>query len=194
MEAKNVNQVLQLIVSALWGGYTISNVLKWYWWRFNGYGYFWGMFVGMIVAGLPLIPGVNLLEILFPGFSPDIRVLYYFPVILVTSTIGCIISTYMTSPTDEETLKDFYKKVRPWGFWKPIHNLVVAENPHFNKNTNFKMDMLNVVIGTIWQTAIVAFPMYLVFHEFSAAAITLLIVAVFTFILKKTWYDNLENH
>jgi len=26
------------IVSGLWGGYTAANVLKWYWWRFNGYG------------------------------------------------------------------------------------------------------------------------------------------------------------
>ena len=100
----------------------------------------------------------------------------------------------MTSPTDEETLKDFYKKVRPWGFWKPIHDLVVAEDPDFKKNKNFKIDMFNVFIGTIWQTAIVAFPMYLVFHEFSAATITLIIVAIFTLILKKTWYNKLETN
>jgi len=39
----SVNNVVIWIVTALWGGYTASNVLKWYWWRFNGYGYFWGM-------------------------------------------------------------------------------------------------------------------------------------------------------
>ena len=38
----SINSVIEWIVSALWGGYTASNVLKWYWWRFNGYGYFWG--------------------------------------------------------------------------------------------------------------------------------------------------------
>jgi SSS family solute:Na+ symporter len=36
--AKNVNNLLQWIVSALWGAYLSSNVLKWYWWRFNGHG------------------------------------------------------------------------------------------------------------------------------------------------------------
>ena len=33
----SVNSVVVWIVSGLWGGYTASNVLKWYWWRFNGY-------------------------------------------------------------------------------------------------------------------------------------------------------------
>src|SRR5690606_20887236 len=37
-----LNQVIQWLVSALYGGYTAANLLKWYWWRFNGYGYFWG--------------------------------------------------------------------------------------------------------------------------------------------------------
>jgi Na+/proline symporter len=46
----SINTVLQWLVGALYGGYTASNVLKWYWWRFNGYGYFWGMLVGIISA------------------------------------------------------------------------------------------------------------------------------------------------
>jgi solute:Na+ symporter, SSS family len=41
--AKNVNNMLQWIVSGLYGSCVGANVLKWYWWRFNGYGYFWGM-------------------------------------------------------------------------------------------------------------------------------------------------------
>ncbi len=28
----------------------MANVLKWYWWRFNGYGYFWGMMAGILSA------------------------------------------------------------------------------------------------------------------------------------------------
>ena len=51
----SVNSVVVWIVSGLWGGYTASNVLKWYWWRFNGYGYFWGMVAG-IASALALPP------------------------------------------------------------------------------------------------------------------------------------------
>ncbi len=192
IQAKNVNQVLQLIVSALWGGYTAANVLKWYWWRFNAHGYFWGMLTGILVSGLPLA-FKNILPSLFPDFAPDIRILYYFPVILITSTIGCIIATYLTKPTDIEVLKNFYKNVRPWGFWKPVKDLVIAEDSNFVENKNFKMDMLNIALGTIWQTSLVALPMYVVFHEFSAAGVTLMISLVFTFVLKKTWYDKLHT-
>ena len=42
--------VMMWIVGALYGGYVMANVLKWYWWRFNGYGYFWGMMAGILGA------------------------------------------------------------------------------------------------------------------------------------------------
>ena len=193
IQAKNVNQVLQLLVSALWGGYTAANVLKWYWWRFNSHGYFWGMFTGIIISAIPMIFS-NLLSMLFPDIAPDIRILYYFPFILVGSVFGCFIATYLTEPTDEEVLKKFYKNVRPWGFWKPIHRMVISENPEFAKNINLRRDWFNVIIGTLWQTSLVALPMYFVFHEFTAGFITLLISIILTFILKKTWYDKLHEY
>jgi SSS family solute:Na+ symporter len=39
---KDINSVLQWIVSALYGGYIVANVLKWHWWRFNASGFFMG--------------------------------------------------------------------------------------------------------------------------------------------------------
>jgi Na+/proline symporter len=192
IQAKNVNQVLQLLVSALWGGYTASNVLKWYWWRFNSNGYFWGMLSGIVIASIPMI-FPNILAALFPDFAQDIRILYYFPIILIGSSIGCVVATYLSEPTDEEVLKTFYKNVKPWGFWRPIHNLVIAENPSFIRNKNFKRDMLNIVVGVLWQTSLVALPMYFVFHEFLSAFIALTIAAALTLVLKKTWYDNLHE-
>lgn len=193
IQAKNVNQVLQLLVSALWGGYTAANVLKWYWWRFNAFGYFWGMFVGIIISAVPMI-FPELLAALFPDFAPDIRILYYFPIILIGSFVGCIAATYLTEPTDYDVLKKFYKNVRPWGFWKPIHEMVVNDNRSFKKNLNFKRDWFNIIIGILWQTSLVALPMYMIFHEFTAGIITLAIALTFTWILKKTWYDKLGEY
>jgi Na+/proline symporter len=40
--AKSVNDILQWIVGGLYGGYVAANCLKWYWWRFNANGFFWG--------------------------------------------------------------------------------------------------------------------------------------------------------
>ena len=193
IQAKNVNQVLQLLVSALWGGYTAANVLKWYWWRFNSHGYFWGMLAGIIISAVPMVYP-ELLTNLFPNFAADIRILYYFPIILVGSLIGCILATYLTKPTDEKVLMKFYRNVRPWGFWKPIHQLVISENPEFVKNSNFKRDLFNITIGIVWQTSLVALPMYIIFHEFLAGSITLIIAITLTIILKKTWYDKLHEY
>ena len=43
-----ITDVMMWIVGALYGGYVMANVLKWFWWRFNGYGYFWGMMAGIV--------------------------------------------------------------------------------------------------------------------------------------------------
>ena len=195
--AKNVNQVLQIIVSALWGSYIISNILKWYWWRFNGHGYFWGMATGMFAGLLPyILTGLfsfNLLEYLFPQFAPDIRILYYLPIIFGVSLIGCLAGTYAGEPTDEHTLKKFYKSVRPWGFWKPIHKKVIRDDPAFVNDSNFKRDMFNIALGTIVQTAIVAFSIYLILMKCFALGVVVLSIVAGGYIMKKTWYDKLTD-
>jgi len=179
--AKDVNSVLQWIVSGLYGSYVAANVLKWYWWRFNGQGFFWGMVGG-------LIPALSF-RFIFSGILD----LYTFPLMLLLAVIGCIIGTYTAPPVDTEVLKKFYKNVRPWGFWKPIHDMVIAEDPGFVKNTNFKRDMFNVVIGIIWQTALVIFPIYIVLLEGVPTIISIGIVVVTSIILKKTWFDKLPK-
>lgn len=187
--ARNVNSVLQWLVSGLWGGYIAANVLKWYWWRFNGYGYFYGMLTGIIMA----LSFPKILPYFFPNIPKDIILLYFFPLMFILSLIGCLIGTYLFPPTNEEVLKKFYKTVRPWGFWKPIHEKVVAEDPSFVGNKNFKRDMFNILVGIITQTAIVAMPIYLVLLQYKYFLITLLIIAVGVAILKKTWWDKLED-
>ncbi|MCK4745464.1 MAG: sodium:solute symporter, partial [Bacteroidales bacterium] len=178
--ALDVNSVLQWIVSALWGAYTASNVLKWYWWRFNGSGFFWGMLAGLVSA-------------LVFGKVFTFLDLYYFPIILVISLVAALIGTYKSPPTDEETLKNFYKNVKPWGFWKPIHDKVVAEDPGFRRNTAFGKDMFNIVVGTIAQTALVIFPIYIILKKILPLGISIAIIVVCFIIMKKTWWDRLPD-
>lgn len=179
--AQDVNSMLQWIVSALYGSYVVSNVLKWYWWRFNAYGYFWGMVAGLIPA------------LVFPYVFSETLDLYYFPWLLLISIAGALLGTLLTKPTDEATLKEFYKTVNPWGFWGPVKRKVMAEDPSFQPNKNFKMDMFNVVIGTIAQTALVALPIYVVLQEALPIGITIVITIICGFILKKTWWDRLPE-
>lgn len=179
--AQDVNSLLQWIVSALFGSYVASNVLKWYWWRFNGWGYFWGMVAGLVPA------------LIFPLVFSETLELFYFPVLLLISLVGCYAGSYWTKPTDEETLKSFYKSVRPWGFWKPIHDKVVAEDPTFVRNKNFKRDLINVFVGTIWQTSLIFMSVYFVLMKWWAVLISAAVAAVTAWFLKINWYDKLED-
>lgn len=182
MYVLSINSVIQWIVSALYGGYIASNVLKWHWWRFNGYGYFWGMTAG--IAG----------AVIFPWIFGDLLELYYFPLLLLLSLAGCLAGTYLTRPTDEKVLMNFYEKVRPWGFWRPIHDKVVARNPDFVRNTAFKRDMVNVVVGIIWQTSLTIVPIYIVIQQQLPLVTSIAVLLISSLILKKNWYDRLENN
>jgi SSS family solute:Na+ symporter len=179
--AKDVNSILQWIVGALYGGYIAANVLKWYWWRFNANGFFWGMAAGIIAA------------LAFPFIFPNVLPLYVWPLLFLISIVGCLVGTYMAPPTDNEVLKKFYSTVRPWGFWKPVHEQVMMENPNFQQNKRFKLDMFNVVLGIVAQCCLTILPMYVVLWLKLPLLITVLILAVIVIVLKKTWWNKLED-
>lgn len=178
--ANNVNDILQWIVGGLYGGYVAANCLKWYWWRFNANGFFCGMAVGVGAA------------LLMPYVTTGLP-LYWWPLLFVLSIIGCLIGTYTAPPTDEIVLKSFYKTVKPWGFWKPIHDLVAQEDPTFEANKNFKLDMFNVALGIVAQLCLTISPMYLITGMYSPLLVTMAILSVIIIVLKRTWWNRLED-
>jgi solute:Na+ symporter, SSS family len=178
--AKDVNSLLQWIVAGLYGGYISANVLKWYWWRFNGSGFFWGMLSGIVPA------------LIFPYFTEGLD-LYYFPYLLLISLAGSLVGTFLAPPTDAQTLKSFYRNVRPWGFWGPIADQVKAEDATFVENKNFWLDMFNVVVGVAWQMSLTLLPIYLILSMYNELLVVLSILLVCSLILKKTWWDKLPE-
>jgi Na+/proline symporter len=189
----SVNSVVIWIVSGLWVGYTASNVLKWYWWRFNGYGYFWGMVTGMAAAlTLPIaLPKLAFAQALTARLPINFSVSILFPAIFLISLAGCLAGTFLTEPDDMKVLKDFYRSARPWGFWGPVAERVAADDPSFVCNLDFRRDIFNVVVGMVWQVSLVALPMYIVIREFERAAISLAVVLATSVILKFSWFDHL---
>ena len=179
--AKDVNSLLQWIVSGLFGGYVAANVFKWYWWRFNANGFFWGMLTG--IAG----------ALLFSKLIASNEMLYYFPVLFVISIAGCLIGTYTAPATEAAVLDNFYKTVRPWGFWKPVHERVIKADPGFQANKRFGLDMFNVVLGIIAQLCLTVLPMYIVLGMQLPFIVTLVLIIIIVFILKRTWWNKLEN-
>jgi Na+/proline symporter len=182
----SITEVMMWIVGGLYGGYVMANVLKWYWWRFNGYGYFWGMMAGLLSA--MFVPSLaTLLQIHVAN------TLYLFPIILIISIVGCLLGTLLTKPEDDAVLKKFYSTVNPWGFWGPIREKVVKENPSFKPNPDFTKDTVNVAVGIVWQLCLTALPIYLVLREWPWAGGIAAVLAVTSVFLKFNWYDKLEK-
>ena len=179
---KDINSVLQWIVSALYGGYVASNVLKWHWWRFNANGFFWGMLSGIVGS------------MIFSVIIPDGELLYWFPVLFLFSLAGSVIGSYASAPSDLAVLKSFYANVRPWGFWEPVKAAVLKDDASFQPNKNFKINMFNVVIGTMAQCCLTILPMYLVLRQKLPLLVTIGILAVMMIILKRTWWNKLKDY
>ena len=177
----SINEVMLWIVNALWPGYTAANVLKWYWWRLNGYGYFWGMVAGIGSA------------LCLAMFVPSVGALAAFPYILAVSVAGCIAGTYLSAPEPDDVLIEFYVRVRPWGFWKPVLLKAQQRYPGLLPNRNFGRDMFNVAVGTAWQTSLVALPVFIVIHETASTVVTLIVLAATSVTLKLTWWNTLED-
>ncbi len=180
----SLNSLTLWITSSLFGGYAAANVLKWIWWRFNGMGYFAGM-VGGLLASLVVPP---LARIVFPGVID----IYIFPVIFLISFLSAVLATLMTKPEDIEILKQFYKQTRPWGFWNPIKEEILKDDPTFEGNKDFKRDVFNVLIGIIWQMSMIVIPLYLLTGNYTETYISIAILVLTSVILKKTWYNHLK--
>ena len=90
-------------------------------------------------------------------------------------------------------LKSFYKTVRPWGYWGPIRDKVMQEDPSFVPNQDFKRDMFNIVVGIIWQMSMVVIPIYLIIEHKVPLYSAIAILVITSLILKKNWYDKLTD-
>lgn len=179
--ATSLNSLTLWITSALYGGYAASNFLKWIWWRFTGYGYFFGMLFGLIASTVKLF------------FFPEYVDIYVFPIILFFSMLGCIVGTYLKPVEDMEAVKVFYKKTRPWGFWGPVKKQVMVEDPSWKAPNELGRDSLNVVIGIVWQMAQVVIPIYFMLKENTQMVIWCGVFILTTILLKKLWWDKLEK-
>jgi len=190
---KSVHSNTELLVSAIIPAFVIPNVLKWHWWRFNGYGFFAGMAVGTLSALALLFVGK-------PAYMARLHlepiylhpVYFVFPTIMVLSTIASVGVCLLTRPEKDEVLQSFYRTVRPWGFWRPVYEKCRAEDPTIQPNRDFWRDWFNIVVGLVWEMSMVALPIFLVIQQPRKMWISLIIFVVTSVVLKFTWYDKLE--
>lgn len=107
-------------------------IMRWFWWRINA----WSEISAMITPFI-ILPVLKIFQVEFPTTL--------FLIVPITTFVWLIV-TFLTNPTDENVLIEFYKKVYPGGkLWSKISEKV----PDAPKQQNFFSMFVNWVAGVI---------------------------------------------
>jgi hypothetical protein len=123
---------------------------------------------------------------------------YAFLILVPVGGLASVVICLVTEPDDRETLKQFYRNVRPWGFWGPILEDLRREDLAIEPNRNFALDMFNVANGILWQLSLILWqlslmvaPFCLVVRKWDLFCVSLISLAITSVIMKFMWYDKL---
>lgn len=175
-QAESIAQIWSWMMMALGAGMVVPNVLRWYWWRMNGWGYALGTLGGILLS---------LIALFFKGMP----VYHVFPLICLASLVVSIVTSLATPAVERDVLIRFYRSVRPFGCWKPIANLSAERSS--SRSESVSLTFLNVVLGMIAITGLYLFPMYLVGHWYVRSAMWFVLAGASIVILRYTWYPFL---
>jgi len=181
MQAKNIDTIFGWIMLTLGTAVLMPNVLRWFWWRFNGVGFAVGTLAG-VVASLSVAVWFH-----------DEPIYKTFFVLLGISTATSVGASFLTLPTDMETLKDFYCRIRPAGWWGPVKRAIPDEKQLDLPRDTFTWDILTAIIGAVGLQCLFLSSTYACTHQWNAFAWAMAIVAVSVVALYFTWYKKLPD-
>jgi Na+/proline symporter len=181
VNAESIAQIWSWIMMALGAGIVVPNVLRWYWWRLNGWGYSMGTLGGMVLS-------------LFALFFPEQPMYVVFPLICISSLILSVVVSFKTTTIDDNVLINFYRTVRPFGLWKNIRKISgLTDDQLSSKSESGRMAVLNVILGMCAISGMYLAPMFLVGHWYGKAILWFVVILISVTILKFTWFDNLPE-
>lgn len=154
---QNALQAFQYLLM-IGAGTGLIYILRWFWWRVNAY----SELSAMIAAGF-----FSLIFILIENFSliylPDDQVkvlgiltsatywgmIKFVGVVLLTS-ISWLLVTYLTRPENDETLRSFYRKIRPGGpGWEAVVKKAGQQGVDLIKEKDLRWDVPTGIICMI---------------------------------------------
>ncbi len=83
-------------------------ILRWFWWRINAWSEISGLSASVII------------NLILQPFELEVQ--HRIAIIVPSSIIIWVTVTFLTKPVPNERLVEFYKRVRPGGFWGPIRD------------------------------------------------------------------------
>ena len=177
---KNINEIWGWITMSIGAGMIIPTLVRWYWWRLNGYGFAIGTAAGMIAAIVQRIMFPHLPEYVSFAFASSI------------SFIAMLIGTYATKPTDDNVLFEFYKTTRPFGFWKRIRNKFPEELLKRIDAEN-RRDKRSIWLAVPWQLVLFLMWITLIMKQWIYFFDLLAVLIVLSVSLYFMWFRHLSK-
>lgn len=113
-------------------------IMRWYWWRINAWSEISATIAPFISYGIiTYCNAQQITNILFP---------HSFFITIGFTTFVWLTVTFLTKPTNVETLEKFYKEIQPAGFWEPIRILTSSEKPKQNMPNLFLAWFLGIIL------------------------------------------------
>jgi solute:Na+ symporter, SSS family len=182
-------------------------ILRWFWWRINA----WSELAAMAAAGT-----FSLLFILVENFgithlgNGDISLfglvfsftywnIIKFTGIVLLTTVSWIIVTFLTQPNSEETLRNFYRKIRPGGpGWKAVVDRAQKEGLELVKEKDMKWDVPTGILCMILGSMAIYSTLFAIGNLLYGKVVITLIFAgiaiVSTFILTRLWKKLISSN
>ncbi len=177
---KNINEIWGWITMSIGAGMIVPMLVRWYWWRFNGYGFAWGIASGMITAILQRI------------FMPEIPEYWSFTLASGVSLIGLIAGTLLTQPSSNEVLANFYKTTRPFGFWGPVRARMSSTELD-EIHTENRRDISAIFFAVPWQVILFMGWMMFIFRSWTQFGVLMIMLVILSVILYYKWFRHLEK-
>lgn len=119
---------ITLIVVGLCGSSATFGWGQWWWYRVNVPAWITSVVTGPVfyiifMYLLPLIPWWREQKL----SSPETMAILQAVLSMLMSTLSWMVVTLLTKPEDMEVLKEFYLRVRPCGYWRPVRQALIAE-------------------------------------------------------------------
>jgi Na+/proline symporter len=177
---ESLNDVWGWLTMGLGAGLLVPQVIRWYWWRFNGYGYAGGTLVGMLLAiGQRIV-------------APELGEVAGFALIGGGTFVAAIAITYLTDPTRPEVLKTFFRDTKPFGFWQPVRDRIEALEMDTIRAEN-RRDIWAICLAVPWQLVLFLTTMMFVTRAWGTFFTLLGVLVVLTVGLYFTWFRHLST-
>jgi Na+/proline symporter len=184
-QIKNINEIWGWLTLGLGAGLAIPLVLRWYWWRFNGYGFALGTVAGMLAAILTKAFIIANLNQVYQEYA-----LFLIP--SISSFIGCLIGTFVTPPTDLQVIDNFYKVTRPFGFWGIVRKNLPTNIQQKIQNEN-RRDIISTFIAIPWQLTLFMLGITFMMKRWDNFGTLLAVFIVLSIALYFTWFKYLSK-